>query len=1029
MKVVSPLLALSLVALLTRSWGAVEFKEAEITTLKNEVQHDAGTGSAPAKMNEKIGQNSKLTTAAASMAELTFADSSITRLGANSLFSFQSKERLIKLDQGSILVNTPPGKGGATVDCGGVTGAVSGTTFMASRDSSGNVMFVMLEGSGVLKVTVSTPAGTVSKEIRPGQAATVGSAAAKVAADSGSTPGGGTDTKAPASSADSGEAGDKPTAKTAAPSIQVFDVDVKKIVESAPLIREFKTELPSMEKIEVTIEKQQTAVKEGKLERLEVEVVALKEDGDLLIGAPRVNSEDIKVVNRKEAPDAGLDIDTAAGGEPQNSPKGASPSGGGATAGLNKPPPPPSGNLAGLTATEAADAPEQPPTAMTLKVEADTVTVKLNRTVRRDRVVDFTGFSGLPDFVVVPAGSDSVSLKLDSEELFPGVTAAADPSPRNLSIKAVSGNLAASASLADLFPIDRMQAANPIRDIPAESPRTFFSWMSEPTAEAFELELDGGKKIFLTANSYEADGNFGGAKLRRLGTTFSLPVENLPGSPGGSGMAEVEMMALDNYFFFTRSAAGVSGEPSVFYANSPALRTLDPGNQGPSVDLGFAGQNYALYAAKRWEAGAAPQIQPDGQQEKIFYGDRVDLHSASAFWNDLSPWNGTTAPVLASDIRWDTFLGLIADPPSPATLVWDDQNGIIDGGVGIGFAGLRKLSLAAGSGGISMVGVDLSATEGSLGLATSGDLEIKTSRISGIGAPATSPGMTSPGTSTHSSGELTLEAAGTIKLGAQTVAGVAPTQTKAKDQQVRLEAMETAAGAPTMAVIRTGDSLELRNVTIRSFAGTKLEKVTQNADGSTTLNGRVLMSGSAVKDFKIKELVGAAVNADAKIQMMAMDGGGNLAGEMMVEGQMPVATKLAGAMASLGPNDAPGNTPVHADVVDLAARTVNFNNATITAMNSITARANTVIVQNSFMTVVRSSGMINMYVREGAVNMGFGTVRDGYANFAGANTFRFGNVAFNISNQDELNKAYGTRLFDAGNGGGTQPGAINVLKL
>jgi len=119
------------------AFAAVEFKEAEITTVKNMVEHDAGTGSVPAKVSEKIQEKSKVSTAAASMAELTFADSSITRMGANTQFSFQSKERLVKLDQGSVLVNTPPGKGGAVVDCGGVTGAVSGTTFMASRDASG----------------------------------------------------------------------------------------------------------------------------------------------------------------------------------------------------------------------------------------------------------------------------------------------------------------------------------------------------------------------------------------------------------------------------------------------------------------------------------------------------------------------------------------------------------------------------------------------------------------------------------------------------------------------------------------------------------------------------------------------------------------------------------------------------------------------------------------------------------------------------------------------------------------------------
>ena len=110
------------------------------------------------KVSEKISENSKVTTAAASMAELTFGDSSITRIGANSVFSFQSKERLVKLDKGTALIHATPGNGGATVDCGGVTAAVSGSTFMASRSATGGCcVFVLLESSGSLKVT--TPGG------------------------------------------------------------------------------------------------------------------------------------------------------------------------------------------------------------------------------------------------------------------------------------------------------------------------------------------------------------------------------------------------------------------------------------------------------------------------------------------------------------------------------------------------------------------------------------------------------------------------------------------------------------------------------------------------------------------------------------------------------------------------------------------------------------------------------------------------------------------------------------------------------
>jgi len=1021
-------------------FAAMEFKEAEITTIKNMVEHDPGSGANPAKVNEKIMEKSKVSTAAASMAELTFADSSITRMGANTRFSFQSKERLVKLEQGTVLIHTPPGNGGATVDCGGVTAAVSGTTFMASRDASGNAMFVLLEGQGGLTVTV----GKSTAVIRPGQAASVGADAIQEASSPGSADAS-TVSRAPGASAASddnkaggtggsgqgsassgaSESGTPPSA--AAPKIQVFDVDVKKVVATTPLIAEFKSELPSAPKIEKTIETQQIMVKEGTLENLGVEVVAVKsKDGDPLVGAPRVEKEEMVVVNKRTDlvgrgnTGDGLDIDTAAGpGAGGGPPADARPVAQAAPAPASGPlgpsgpaaPAAPAINTIGQIATGTTTPIRPAPTSLTLSFFGALGVVTLDQPTDRARTVtlDLPGTLS----VTIPAGSRTTTFTVSPAGLYPGVSG-------NASVTAVSEGLSASASLAGVFANPAVQQAvedaNPIRDLLGQNNRSSFSWSSDSLAEGYELDLGGGQTIRLTSSYYEADGNFTTAKVRSLGARAVAPEQDLTGFVSSNDMPAAEMVALDNYFYFSGKPAGITDGPSDFFVNAAAERTLAPSDHGSPVNLGMAEQSYGLYTAKTWKAGATPLIPADGGVEKkIFYGDRIDLTSSGAFWDGLSLWDGRTPPVLDSEQRWANFLGRIADAPDAATLVWDDQGGSVNGAADIYLGGLRELSLGAGGRGIAMQGATLGASQAGVDLTTSGNLEIKTAKITGIGA------------------YLALEAAGKVKLGAQTVAGKVPTETEAKEQQVRLEAMETSVGAPagaplSMAVIRTGDSLEMRNVTIRNFDGTKLENVTRNADGTTSLNGRILMSGSAVKDFKIKELVGAAVNADAKIQMMAMDTQGNLAGEMMVEGQLPVATKLAKQLdASItGPL---GDKAVHASSVDLAAKTVNFNNATITAMNAITARANTVIVQNSLMTVIRSSGVINMYVREGAVNMGFGTVRDGYANFAGANMFQFGSVAFNISNQDQLNSAYGTKLFDTVNSAGVQAGAINVLKL
>ena len=72
-----------------------------------------------------------------------------------------------------MIMNVPPGNGGIIVDGGGVTGAVSGTTIMASKDAQGNFSFMVLEGIGTGKVTARD--GTIT-EVRPGQMATLAAA-------------------------------------------------------------------------------------------------------------------------------------------------------------------------------------------------------------------------------------------------------------------------------------------------------------------------------------------------------------------------------------------------------------------------------------------------------------------------------------------------------------------------------------------------------------------------------------------------------------------------------------------------------------------------------------------------------------------------------------------------------------------------------------------------------------------------------------------------------------------------------------
>jgi hypothetical protein len=151
-------------------FAAKELKSGEFTVVKNQVEHTLGSSKSLAKTKDQLEEKSVVDTGAASLTELGFNDASVLRLGSNTQFSFQSKERIIKLDKGTMLMNVPPGNGGITVDGGGVTGAVSGTTVMASRDEEGNFSFMILEGEGAGKVIGKDG---VPVDLIPGQMAIV----------------------------------------------------------------------------------------------------------------------------------------------------------------------------------------------------------------------------------------------------------------------------------------------------------------------------------------------------------------------------------------------------------------------------------------------------------------------------------------------------------------------------------------------------------------------------------------------------------------------------------------------------------------------------------------------------------------------------------------------------------------------------------------------------------------------------------------------------------------------------------------
>jgi hypothetical protein len=104
----------------------------------------------PARPDELFKAPDLVRTGAGSRAELTAPDQTITRVGANTVFSFEPVGRNLNLERGSVLFHSPKGKGGGTIKSGGVAAAVLGTTLIVSATTDGGFKVILLEGTGAV---------------------------------------------------------------------------------------------------------------------------------------------------------------------------------------------------------------------------------------------------------------------------------------------------------------------------------------------------------------------------------------------------------------------------------------------------------------------------------------------------------------------------------------------------------------------------------------------------------------------------------------------------------------------------------------------------------------------------------------------------------------------------------------------------------------------------------------------------------------------------------------------------------------
>ncbi|MES2309881.1 MAG: FecR domain-containing protein [Verrucomicrobiota bacterium] len=132
-------------------------RDVKVTTQNSKDTHDV-------KVNDLFEVPQVIRTGMDSRAELEAPDKTIARVGANTIFSFETTKRTMNLQSGSVLFHSPKGMGGGTIKTAAATAAVTGTTIMVGATSNGGFKLMVMEG----KSRVILPSGD-NKVLNPGQ--------------------------------------------------------------------------------------------------------------------------------------------------------------------------------------------------------------------------------------------------------------------------------------------------------------------------------------------------------------------------------------------------------------------------------------------------------------------------------------------------------------------------------------------------------------------------------------------------------------------------------------------------------------------------------------------------------------------------------------------------------------------------------------------------------------------------------------------------------------------------------------------
>src|SRR5438309_8390143 len=129
--------------------NAAELRAARVTQIINDVKLLPRQAAARAAVvNDNVGAGTAVRTGVDSRTELTFSDLTITRLGANTIFSFNEGARQVDLNGGALLVQVPRNGADVKIRTAAVTAAISGGTALFESNKGLPTKLLMLEGIG-----------------------------------------------------------------------------------------------------------------------------------------------------------------------------------------------------------------------------------------------------------------------------------------------------------------------------------------------------------------------------------------------------------------------------------------------------------------------------------------------------------------------------------------------------------------------------------------------------------------------------------------------------------------------------------------------------------------------------------------------------------------------------------------------------------------------------------------------------------------------------------------------------------------